>query len=397
MKKSIVSPLLALAVLLPPQAPAEEPGGFSLDVAYTGEPIRNLRGGLQRGSSYLDNLDIQLSADRGSLFGIPGLSGLLYVLRNNTSEFSSEFVGDAQVVSNIDAPGDWRLFEAWLDWAPGDSELFSARLGLYDINSEFDSIETAGLFLASAQGMGTDFGQTGQNGPSTFPVSALALRLLTTAENGAYGQFAVADGVPGNPDDPTSNRIDLSSDDGALLTMEGGWAGGDWRKLAVGFWHYTGDFDRLVGAIDDEPLQGDGNSGWYLIADRTLWSGDGGTAAGYLRYGRADDRYNVFDGYLGTGVTLTGFWPGRADDTVGLAVAMAFTGSDYRQSQHLAGEPADSHETSIELTYRAPVTDWLTLQPSTQYIVNPGTNPLLDDAWTIALRFEIALSYPFGG
>lgn len=398
MKKLILSPLLAVTVLLPALAPAENGGGLALDVTYTGEPIRNMRGGVQRGSTYLDNLDLQLSADRGSLFGIPGLSGLLYVLRNNTSEFSEKYVGDAQVVSNIDSPGEWRLFEAWLDWAPGDSDLFSARLGLYDINSEFDALETAGLFLQSAHGMGTDFGQTGLNGPSIFPVSSLALRLLTTSASGIYGQVVVADGVPGNPDDPKSNRIDLSSDDGALVVLETGWSGGDWRKVAAGFWHYTADFDRLaLTPGEDEPLEGDGNNGWYLIADRTLWENGDRVAAGYVRYGQADDRYNVFKSYLGVGATFTGFWPTRAEDSVGLAIARAATGSGYRQAQAQAGEAADDRETHLELTYRAPITEWLTLQPDVQYIVNPGTNGLLGDALVVSLRFEIAFSYPFGG
>lgn len=385
--------LIVSAVLFPIPVLANEGGPYHLDVTYTGEPIRNMRGGLQRGSSYLDNLDIMLSAERGSLFGISGLSGLLYVLRNNSSEFSAEYVGDANIVSNIDAPGDWRLFEAWLDWAPADSDIYSVRFGLYDLNSEFDAVETAGLFLNGAQGMGTDFSQSGLNGPSIFPISSLAIRLLATLENGVYGQLAVLDGVPGNPDDPQSNRIDLSSDDGALLVLEGGWSGGDWRKLAIGVWRYTADFDRIGASTpEDDPVQGDGNAGWYLIADRALWASGTRTLAGYLRYGQADDRYNAFDSYLGAGATLTGFWPRRATDSVGLGTATSFTGRPFRSAQELAGEPVDRHETAIELTYRTALTDWLTLQPSTQYVVNPGTSRALDNAWVIALRFEIGFS-----
>jgi porin len=77
---------------------------------------------------------------------------------------------------------------------------------------------------------------------------------------------------------------------------------------------------------------------------------------------------------------------------VGLGTATSFTGRPFRSAQELAGEPVDRHETAIELTYRAALTDWLTLQPSTQDVVNPGTSPALDDAWVIALRFEISFS-----
>jgi len=251
---------------------------ITFDAVYTGEPIRNVEGGQRTGGTYLDNLDLQIVADRGSIFGIPGLSGLLYVLNNNSSEFSAEYVGDLHVVSNIDAPRGLRLFEAWLDWAPGSGAV-STRVGLYDLNSEFDSIETGGLFLNSAHGIGTDFGQTGLNGPSIFPVTSLALRVHANLGSGIYGQVAVLDGVPGDPDDPESNEIDLSGDDGALVVAEFGWSSDDWRKLALGAWVYTADFDRL--ASPDGP-QGDENSGWYAIADRTVWRGGEATLAAYL-------------------------------------------------------------------------------------------------------------------
>ena len=48
-----------------------------------------------------------------------------------------------------------------------------------------------------------------------------------------------------------------------------------------------------------------------------------------------------------------------------------------------------AQETAIELTYRLPVTRWLTFQPDVQYIVNPGTDPDIDDAIAIGLRFEL--------
>ena len=368
------------------------------NAAYTGEPIKNLSGGRKTGGTYLDNLDLQLAADRGSLFGIPGLSGLLYGLYNNANEFSEEYVGDAQIVSNIDAPRAFRLFEAWLDWVADQDEQFSVRVGLYNLNSEFDSVETAFLFPGSAHGIGTDFSQSGLNGPSIFPVTSLSLRLRTTTTNGAYGQLAILDGVPGNPNDPSSNKIDLSSDDGALLVLEGGWSSGAWRKLAIGLWRYTTDFDRLAAtAPSGDPLRDDGNNGWYAIADRILWTSDSGTAAGFLRVGQAEDRFNTFDGYLGAGSTLTGFWSHRRDDSVGVAMAMAFTGDKYQQAQALAGADTDNHETSLELTYRAPITDWLTLQPDIQYIINPGTDPALDNALTVSLRFELSYSKQLSG
>lgn len=387
-------PVLILA--LAPRWLAAQPAspGISFDAVYTGDAISNLSGGVQTGGTYLDNLDLQINAGRGRIFGIPGLSGLLYGLYNNSNEFSAEYVGDAHIVSSIDAAQAWRLFEAWLDWAPRDDDSVSLRVGLYDVNSEFDSSETGGLFVNSAHGMGTDFSQSGLNGPSTFPVTSLALRVRTTWGTGGYGQFAVLDGVPGDPDDPESNEIDLSGDDGALVVAEVGWSGDDWRKLALGAWVYTADFEPL--ASPGGP-QDDGNEGWYAIADRTVWRGDSATVAAFLRIGQAEERYNPFDGYIGFGTSVAGFLARRPEDEVGLAVAIGLTGDEFEASRQLDGVQTDNHETTVELTYRAPVTDWLTLQPDIQYIINPGNDPALDDAFVVALRFELAYSRLLAG
>ena len=397
----LVARWLSVALLLPTVSMAAKAGtevpGLNAAATYTGEFDRNVRGGLKRGGAYLDNLDLQLEAERGAVFGIPGLSAFAYALYNNRHEFSSEYVGDAQGASSIDAPRGVRLYEAWVDWAPG-TEAVSARLGLYDLNSEFDSIETAGLFLNSSHGIGPDFSQTGLNGPSIFPVTSLALRLRATGAGGGYGQIAVLDGVPGDPDDPGSNEIDLARNDGALVVLEGGWSGSAWRKVAVGLWRYTADFDRLnETTITGDPRRDDGNDGWYALADRTLWSNDARAVAGFVRIGQADDRFNPFDTYLGAGISLTGLGANRPEDAIGVAVATAFAGDEYRQAQAAADAPADSRETALELTYRAPINAWLTLQPDIQYIINPGTDPSLDNAFVIALRFELGFSTSLSG
>ena len=56
------------------------------------------------------------------------------------------------------------------------AERASIKFGLYDLNSEFDAIEAAALFINPSHGIGPDFSQSGRNGPSIFPLTSLALR-----------------------------------------------------------------------------------------------------------------------------------------------------------------------------------------------------------------------------
>ena len=69
-------------------------------------------------------------------------------------------------------------------------------------------------------------------------------------------------------------------------------------------------------------------------------------------------------------------------------MAIAWCGGDFR-----AATGAEGHETAIELTYRARITDGLEVQPDIQYIVNPGTDPALDNALVFGIRIELGRGF----
>ena len=54
----------------------------------------------------------------------------------------------------------------------------------------------------------------------------------------------------------------------------------------------------------------------------------------------------------------------------------------------------NDHETAIELTYSAQLTDNFRIQPDIQYIINPGTDPSLKNALVVGVRFEFGLVTP---
>ncbi|MDQ3482646.1 MAG: carbohydrate porin, partial [Pseudomonadota bacterium] len=154
----------------------EEEPAIDLSVIYTAEVFRNTRGGLGRGTRYLDNFDMTLTVDGERALGWRGATLFAYGLYNNGEPFSDDLVGAVQGVSNIETGvGAARLYEAWIEQRFA-SDRASVKLGLYDLNSEFDAIEAAALFLNPSHGIGPDFSQSGRNGPSIFPVTSLAIR-----------------------------------------------------------------------------------------------------------------------------------------------------------------------------------------------------------------------------
>lgn len=372
----------------------EEGSAYELDITYTGEVWRNTRGGIRTGNSYLDNLDVQLAIDGERAWGVPGLTVFGYLLHNNGGSVTEDLVGDAQTLSNIEALDQVRIYELWADWAFGADRNHSLRVGLYDLNSEFDASETAAVFVNSAHGIGTQIGQTGLNGPSIFPVTSLAVRWRWQPVADWIVQLAALDGVPGDPEHPTSNAIHLGGGDGLLLTAETAWSHGRLRKVALGGWTYTGRFDELSRTdLNGMPRRSRGNAGVYALIEASLWSATEGSPRSldaYARYGTAEGRLNRFDEAWALGIVATGLFKGRDDDRLGMGIATARNGASYVEASALAGEGVDSSEYALELTYRAPIGSWLVLQPIVQHVVNPDTVRGREDALAVALRFEVS-------
>ena len=74
-------------------------------------------------------------------------------------------------------------------------------------------------------------------------------------------------------------------------------------------------------------------------------------------------------------------------------LASVAAGGPWRDEMALAGNATDARETTLELTWRLPVADWLTLQPDLQYVISPGFDAALDDALVVGLRFELGASW----
>jgi porin len=367
----------------------------TLSTAYTADLLRNAGGGLEVGNTYLDNLDLLLDVDGEQAFGVPGLQLFVYGLYNNANRFSDRYAGDAMTASNIDSPRAVRLYEAWAQWT-FEGERASLRAGLYDLNSEFDVSDARGTFINSSFGVGHELSQTGVNGPSIFPSTSLALRLSYGLAQDWAILAAALDGVPGDPDVPARTRVDINEDDGALFVTElqRSRSGARLSKLAIGAWSYSETFDRIDDAIlgVDPPRKGT-SSGAYALVDLKIWQDSDRPdrrLETFARVGVASAEVNEYDRSAQAGIIVRQPFSAAAEESLGLAVSSAWTGSQNRRAHRELGSPIEDAETVIELTYRRELLPWLILQPDIQYISNPSADPALDDALAIFLRVELA-------
>ena len=168
--------------------------GVQFGIRYDGEAFVAMSGGLRRGATYLANFNLQLTVDAQRLVGWPGATVFLYGLGIHGGH-PSTFVGDAQGVSNIEAAAAWRLEEAWIQQNLFGNR-FSVLFGRYDLNSEFYRLQSASLFLNSSFGIGPEFSQSDQEGPSIFPNTSVGARFAVKPAQDIVIRTAVLDGVP---------------------------------------------------------------------------------------------------------------------------------------------------------------------------------------------------------
>lgn len=335
----------------------------------------------------LNNTDITVTIDGEKAFDLKDSTFFMYILGDGGDDPSGEFVGDTQGFDNIESPDTIKIHELWYQ-QNFDDDKFSLLFGLYDLNSEFDVIETAGLFSGSSHGVGPDLSQSGESGPSIFPAVSLALRGLYNITDNAYVQAVILDGVPGDPDDPDNKNaaIKLKSTDGYLATIEVGHVsseGDSYQKFSLGFWSYTKATQDNIAAGDDIK-----NRGAYASADANVYQESGDPAQGlnvFIRYGFAEDKINEVKTYSGAGVVYTGLIPGRDEDQFGIGVAIVNPTDSFK-----SGESAAEAETAIEISYYAQITPWLGIKPDIQFIENPGMVNNKADATVAGIRVEVS-------
>lgn len=373
--------MASLATAAPAYADDQPPPTVSLLVRDTLDLWNVAAGGLERGSVALNRFQISGTL-AGDAFGLTGFKVHAQVLRVDGSSLSRR-VGDIQTADGIDAVSATRLFEAWVEQKFGnDDRSIALRAGAMDVNADFDSIQTATLFVNSSHGIGADFARSGVDGPSIYPVSATGLRLSVLPSKKWTFRFAALDGVAGDPDRPKAFFVErLARSDGALLIGQVDYHLSDTAKIEAGLWHYT-SVTALVAS--DRKVHDQG--GYASIEGPILGDKDW---TGWGRIGFADGDAQIVDSYIGLGVVRTGTFAGRKDDRVGLAVARAGIGSPARVSFALPHA-----ETSVEASYQWKISTRLAAQPDLQYIVHPAAETGVGTALVLGLRMVFSAGFP---
>jgi porin len=370
--------------------------GITVELTHKSDMLANTSGGIRRGSVWLANSEIAVNTDMGKFAGWDATTIFVQYHVQHGNKSINNYAGSFAGVDNIETSTNaGQFYQAWLQKNSADDRL-SALAGLYAVDSEFYVTDTSGLFLQPPYGMSAEMAQTGQNGPPVFPMGALAVR-LKYASSGYYVQGALTDGVPGNLNNPQGTHIRLDQGDGTLAVLELGYntseEGKSFNKTALGLWRYSARADDLidVDALNNPIRRAD--QGFYFLAERTLRAEQNDPAqglSGFVRFGTVNKNVYQAEWSGSLGLHYQGLFDGRDDDTAGIAVTTSHASSKYRVVQLALGNDTDSSETVVEITYRAQLKPWLSVQPMVQRITNPNMDTTLRDAWVAGMRLEAA-------
>ncbi|MBF0098872.1 MAG: carbohydrate porin [Magnetococcales bacterium] len=379
--------------------------GISLELSHKSDVMTNVSGGIKQGTAWMGYTDAKVEIDMETLFGWNATTAYIFYHSELGSKFDRDYVGSFLSVNNIEVGTNTAQFlHAWMKKHFFDNSL-SVLAGLYAVDSEFYVTDASAVFTQTPYGMANDLGQSG---PPIYPVGALAVRAkYVSPKQHFYLQGALADGIPGDPNDPRGTHIKLG--DGTFSIVELGYTpqadkqpstseqqddrveSTFLKKISVGFWKYSTPADDQ----DSTKLDATGNpirhpnQGAYFLVERTLLAEEEDPSqglTGFVRFGMASQEVYQTDWTSSAGLNYRGLIAERDDDITAVGVTVSHASDTYQRVNASLGS-----ETSVEATYRAQVNKWLALQPTLQHVLHPNMDPSAQDAWVFGVRIETIL------
>lgn len=361
---------------------------------YWGEAFANLSGGVRRGGDYDGLVKISLNLDLGKLVHWNGATIYASMLYPHGNGITERYVQDYNILSNIDAYDSVRLFEFWLQQTFFDGR-FSIRAGQLTTDDDFFVSYNAALYINSIFGtIGTVIHDVN---PPIYPIGSEGIRLHADLTPSLYIQAMAVDDNPGqqNVDDKHGDRFGLRKNDGVLSFFEAGYCAdeADSSSGLVGSYKLGGFFDSQYHPDIASASSAHGDYGFYAVVDQPLYIAAGSTKdspqglGAFAQISYAPDERNAVVYLFNAGLNYTGLLPGRPKDILGTAFSFERIGADVEPA---SGAPVLSHhEHVVEITYQANLTDWFSLQPDFQYIINPGGIGRTPNALVAGIRFNL--------
>ena len=324
--------------------------------------------------------------------------------------------------SNIEAtPSVAKIGEAWLGqklWA----DRVQLRAGLLEADRYYMLSPSANVFVNSTFGFPDSWEANMPNGGPAYPNASPGAMASVAFTNEWQLTASIMNGSPiGSTAQRTSYGIGFPIGNGLLSWIETAYT----PKLTFGEKTLPGNF-KLGGWYNSQTVNNvtlantnyafsnpvnttyHGQYSVYGLVDQAIWREANSDVQGLNLFARIafdpQQQRNLVTAYFDTGAAYIGLFDNRPNDILGLGFAWAkFTpylnGQITAQNMSAGTQtPIPKPESLIEVTYQAPLSPWLTVQPFFQYAINPGgkapmpnnPNVAIPNAIIVGLRANVA-------
>ena len=339
----------------------------------------NVSGGIDRGAAWLSQVNISLDIPTEKL-KLWNNGNLYFHYMSTFGKSFSQYSGDLQIVSNIEAQHIATFMELWY---LHEFKWFQIKAGIIDLNANFVFTDHSLYLLNSSFGIQPTISA---NMPvPIFPVTSLGGIIkfhLTRRMKLSVGLF---DGSPSirSPFQPAP--------DFSLRTKEGFLGITEWNykyliknrkgSMKFGAWIHSTNFDD-----HHRSLKYSENLGTYFITDQEIFRKNDSETYIWMKMGAAPRKCNIVRYFYGGGITVHNPVQPVPLDHISFGVAHAVLCNHLDDFEHIG----DANETAIELSFQKSF-GIFSLQPDLQYIIHPSGRRDVDNSLFLILRTSIKI------
>lgn len=392
--------------------------GIDIKADYVGEMGYNAHGGYNddKTGRYSDQFGLGVALDLEKLWGWDNTQAKIQLTNRNGQNISNDRIGDPRagtLSSSQEVYGRGhmvRLTQFWIQHQMFDNKL-DVKLGYFGEGEDFNTFPCDFQNLSFCGSQVGNYVNTWYN----WPVAQAAIRVKYNITPELYAQIGAYNQNPSQLEHGNGFKLSGSGTKGTVIPVELVWSPkvnnlpGEYR---VGFYKSAADAPDVREDVNgnDAVLSGadfrtrSSKKGYWFVAQQQLTTHNGDTSRGLNIAANAtfhDKETNLVDNYQSLMLVYKGPFDARPKDDVGIGVARLHVNDDVKKNSQLLNAangvsdydnplytPIRETEYNVELNYGFHVTNWLTVRPNLQYVVQPGGVDKVDNALVAGLKIQ---------
>ena len=392
--------------------------GIDIKADYVGEMGYNAHGGYNNDKTgrYSDQFGLGVALDLQKLWGWDNTQAKIQLTNRNGQNISNDRIGDPRAGTLSSSQEGYgrghmvRLTQFWIQHQMFDNKL-DVKLGYFGEGEDFNTFPCDFQNLSFCGSQVGNYVNTWYN----WPVSQAAIRVKYNITPELYAQIGAYNQNPSQLEHGNGFKLSGSGTKGTVIPVELVWSPkvnnlpGEYR---VGYYKSAADAPDVREDVNggDAVLSGadfrtrSSKKGYWFVAQQQLTTHNGDASRGLNIAANAtfhDTETNLVDNYQSLMLVYKGPFDARPKDDVGIGAARLHVNNDVKRNSELLNAangvsdydnplytPIRETEYNFELNYGFHVTNWLTVRPNLQYVVQPGGVDKVDNALVAGLKIQ---------